>query len=165
LAREMTALAGSSDVFWGGVVSYSNAAKTRFLGVPEPLLVEWGAVSGAVAEAMVTGLVAASRVPLGVSITGIAGPGGGSADKPVGTVWFGLAATRNAVGRSVAVKHRFDGSRAEIQSEASRWARVLAWQWWDSEMELDSLRSLTDNHGKPFVEASQTPLPIETNPF
>ena len=157
LAREMTALAGSSDVFWGGIVSYSNEAKVRWLGVPEGLIEAHGAVSGPVAEAMVRGVVALSRVPLAVSITGVAGPGGGSTEKPVGTVWFGVAARREK-GKLVAVRHRFEGSRARVQRESARWARILAWAWWDSEMDLDRLRSLTDNEHKPFVEASQPPL-------
>lgn len=164
LAREMTTPAGSSDVFWGGVVSYANEAKVHWLGVSPETIEAHGAVSGAVAEAMVRGLTVIGA-PLSVSITGVAGPAGGSEDKPVGTVWFGLAAVRQGVGRMVAVRHRFTGSRGQIQRQASRWARVLARTWWESEMELDSLRSLTDNTTKPFVEASQTPLPFVPYPF
>lgn len=165
LAREMTAPAGSSEVFWGAVVTYSNQAKEKFLGVPAVLIETYGAVSGPVAEAMVRGLVLTSRVPLGVSITGVAGPGGGTPEKPVGTVWFGLGATRGGRGSIVAVRHRFDGSRARVQSQAARWARTLARLWWDSHMALDSLRSLADNDQEPFIEASQTPLPFLPNPL
>jgi len=165
LAREMTALAGSSQVFWGGVVSYSNEAKNRYLDVLPSLIAAEGAVSGAVAEAMVRGLISASGVGVAVSITGIAGPDGGSQEKPVGTVWFGVAAARGGKGRLVAVRHRFEGSRGQIQRGAARWSRILAQSWWDSWGELDSLRSLADNQFKPFVEASQTPLPFLPNPF
>ncbi len=91
-------------------MTYSNEAKTRFLGVPADVIAVHGAVSGPVAEAMVRGLVEPAGVPLGVSITGIAGPGGGSAGKPVGTVWFGLAAFRAEKGAVVAVRHTFAGS-------------------------------------------------------
>lgn len=163
LAQEMTQVAGASDIFWGGLVTYTNDAKQRFLGVPDHLFDEVGAVSGEVAQAMVAGLVRVSGVPLAVSITGIAGPSGGSADKPVGTVWFGVAAERGGIGRLVAVRHRFEGSRREVQKQASRWARVLAQAWWEAELALDSLRSLIDNVEKPFVEASQTPLTFIPN--
>jgi|GEM_PF-5411605 len=165
LARQMTQPAGSSDVFWGGVVSYSNEAKQRFLKVPAAVLDAHGAVSGEVAEAMVRGLADIAGVGLAVSITGIAGPGGGSDAKPVGTVWFGLASVRGGAGCAVAVRHRFRGSRARIQREAARWSRILALRWWDSDGELDSLQSLTDNNHKSFIEASQTPLSFPINPF
>ncbi len=161
----MTSLAGSSEVFWGGVVTYSDEAKIRLLGVPVETIALHGAVSGAVALAMVGGLQLASGVPLAVSVTGVAGPGGGSPEKPVGTVWFGLSAVRAGRVASVAVRHGFVGSRFDVQRESARWARVLAWRWWDSEMELDSLRSLTDNQEKPFVEASQPPTPFVSNPL
>ncbi len=156
MAREMTALAGASEVFWGGVVSYSNEAKGTFLGVPGALIGQYGAVSGPVALAMVQGIARQSGASLSASTTGIAGPEGGSPEKPVGTVWFGLSAVRDGRSGTVAVSHRFEGSRAKIQREASRWARKLARSWWESGMELDSLRSLVDNHGKPFVEASHS---------
>jgi len=165
LAREMTALAGASDVFWGGLVTYSDEAKRRWLGVPEALLAAHGAVSGPVAEAMVLGLLDRSGASLGVSITGIAGPGGGSPGKPVGTVWFGVGAIRGGEGRAVAVLHRFSGFRSQIQRESARWARVLARFWWETEMDLDSLRSLLDNTKEPLFEASQTPVPFLPNPF
>jgi len=165
LSRKMTALASSSQVFWGGVVSYSNEAKEQYLGVPAELIATEGAVSGPVAEAMVRGLIGVARVGLAVSITGIAVPDGGSPAKPVGTVWFGLAAVPEGVGCLVAVRHRFDGSRARIQRDAARWAMILAQKWWDSRGELDSLRSLTDNINEPFVEASQPPLAFLPNPL
>jgi nicotinamide-nucleotide amidase len=91
LAGACTAPAGASDWFEGGFVTYGNAAKHRALGVPMASIERHGAVSGEVAEAMARGARVAAGVPLALSITGIAGPGGGSADKPVGTVWLGLA--------------------------------------------------------------------------
>jgi len=165
LAREMTGLAGASDVFWGAVVSYANAAKTALLGVPPGLIDEHGAVSGPVAIAMVQGMVSASGVALAVSITGVAGPGGGSDEKPVGTVWFGLAARRSGIEALLAVRCRFSGPRLSIQRQSSRMARVLARCWWESAMDLDSFRSLTDNECKSSLEAFQHFLPFPPNSF
>lgn len=84
----LTAVAGSSAAVDRGFVTYSNAAKTGMLGVPAELIVAHGAVSEAVARAMATGAIAQSEAAVSVSITGIAGPGGGSDDKPVGLVHF-----------------------------------------------------------------------------
>jgi nicotinamide-nucleotide amidase len=91
IAATLTAVAGSSDVVDRGFVTYSNAAKTEMLGVPAALIAAVGAVSEPVAERMAEGALAASAADLVVAVTGIAGPGGGSADKPVGLVWFALA--------------------------------------------------------------------------
>ena len=91
VARVVTAVAGSSAWFERGFVSYSNAAKTEMLGVPEEVLAQHGAVSGPAARAMAQGALRRSRAQVAVAITGIAGPGGGGADKPVGTVWFAWA--------------------------------------------------------------------------
>ena len=91
IAGALTEIAGSSDVVDRGFVTYSNAAKTEMLGVPAALIAAEGAVSEAVARAMAEGALARSRAGVTVSVTGVAGPGGGSADKPVGTVWFGCA--------------------------------------------------------------------------
>jgi nicotinamide-nucleotide amidase len=85
----ITAVAGSSDVFDRGFVTYSNEAKRECLDVPEAMLAKYGAVSEAVAHAMAEGALAHSRAHIAVSITGIAGPGGGSPGKPVGLVHFG----------------------------------------------------------------------------
>src|SRR5215472_4255803 len=86
VAGALTAIPGSSDVLDRGFVTYSNAAKTALVGVPEALIAEHGAVSQAVARAMAEGGMAAAGVGAAVAITGIAGPGGGTADKPVGLV-------------------------------------------------------------------------------
>ena len=91
VAAALTSIAGSSDVVEAGLVTYSNAAKTALLGVPEALIAEHGAVSTQVAWAMAQGALERTGADLAVSITGVAGPGGGTADKPVGLVCFALA--------------------------------------------------------------------------
>lgn len=117
LTAALTHHAGSSDMVEGGFVTYSNGMKTALLGVPSGVLVRHGAVSAEVAAAMARGALAhAAAADLAVSITGIAGPGGGSADKPVGLVWFG-AMRRD--GEGLTVSRRFAGDR-----EAVRWQAV-----------------------------------------
>ena len=91
IAAACTSVAGSSDWFERGFVTYSNAAKAESLGVDPALIAAHGAVSEPVARAMAEGALAHSRADLAVAVTGIAGPGGGSADKPVGTVWLAIA--------------------------------------------------------------------------
>ena len=91
VAALLTDIAGSSDVVERGFVVYSNAAKQEMLGVPADVLAAHGAVSGPTARALADGALARSRADVAVSITGVAGPGGGTADKPVGLVWFGVA--------------------------------------------------------------------------
>ena len=91
LSGTCTAPAGASDWFTTGFVTYANEAKQALLGVPADLLAQHGAVSAEVAEAMARGALARGHAQLAVSITGVAGPGGGSVAKPVGTVWLGLA--------------------------------------------------------------------------
>lgn len=91
VAGYLTEIAGSSDVFERGFVTYSNEAKSELLGIPETLINTHGAVSEAVSRAMAEGAIAASRADLAVSVTGVAGPGGGSAEKPVGLVHFAAA--------------------------------------------------------------------------
>jgi nicotinamide-nucleotide amidase len=97
VAGALTAVAGSSAVVDRGFVTYSNAAKTDLLGVPEGMLQAHGAVSEPVARAMAEGARDRAGVALAVSITGIAGPGGGSAEKPVGLVHFGCASASGVV--------------------------------------------------------------------
>ncbi|MEP7296707.1 MAG: CinA family protein [Burkholderiales bacterium] len=91
IAAACTAVAGSSDWFERGFVTYSNEAKAESLGVPMALIQAHGAVSEQVARSMAEGALTHSRAELAVAVTGIAGPGGGSRDKPVGTVWLALA--------------------------------------------------------------------------
>jgi len=90
IAAACTSLAGSSDWFERGFVTYSNAAKTEMLGVPEALIARHGAVSAEVAIAMAAGALARSKAQLSVAVTGIAGPGGATPGKPVGTVWLAV---------------------------------------------------------------------------
>jgi len=111
IAAACTDLAGSSVWFERGFVSYSNAAKTELLGVPADLIEAHGAVSEPVARAMVEGALRRSRAQVAVAVTGVAGPGGGSPDKPVGTVWFGWA-TPDGV---VTDKRCFDGDRQHVR--------------------------------------------------
>ena len=91
IAATCTALAGSSDWFERGFVTYSNAAKTEQLGVEAVLIAQHGAVSEPVVRAMADGALLHSAADIAVAVTGIAGPGGGSADKPVGLVWLAMA--------------------------------------------------------------------------
>jgi nicotinamide-nucleotide amidase len=107
VAAALTAISGSSDVVDRGFVTYSNAAKMAMLGVPETILSAHGAVSEATARAMAEGALARSEAGVAVSITGIAGPGGGSAEKPVGLVWFALARSCEV---TRAVERRFPAS-------------------------------------------------------
>lgn len=91
IAGAVTEIPGSSDVLHGGYVTYANAAKTGMIGVPAALIATHGAVSREVAQAMARGALARSDATVAIAVTGVAGPGGGSPEKPVGTVWFGLA--------------------------------------------------------------------------
>jgi nicotinamide-nucleotide amidase len=90
IAAALTAIAGASDVVDRGFVTYSNEAKMELLGVPQAMLTAHGAISEQVVRAMAEGALARSRATITVAVTGIAGPGGGSVEKPVGLVWFGL---------------------------------------------------------------------------
>jgi nicotinamide-nucleotide amidase len=130
VSAALTEIPGSSDVFDRGFVTYSNAAKEAMLGVPATTLEKFGAVSRETAEAMATGALAHSLGDLAVSITGIAGPGGGTPGKPVGLVHF-AAASRN--GRLVHCGRHFgDIGRAEVRrksvAEALSLLRELAEQ-------------------------------------
>jgi nicotinamide-nucleotide amidase len=108
----LTDVAGSSDVVDRGFVTYSNAAKIDMLGVPEALIAAHGAVSREVACAMAEGALARSAAHVAISVTGVAGPGGGSPAKPVGLVWFGRAIRGGDVH---AESHVFPGDRASVR--------------------------------------------------
>lgn len=122
VAAALTAIAGSSDVVERGFVTYSNAAKHDLLGVPEATIRMHGAVSEPVARAMAEGALARSRADIAISVTGLAGPGGGSADKPVGLVWFGLAQRDRAVASERRV---FPGNRGAVRAAAVAQAFAL----------------------------------------
>ncbi|MFO1324974.1 MAG: CinA family protein [Burkholderiales bacterium] len=115
VAGAITDIAGSSEWFERGFVTYSNEAKIDQLGVSPQILARHGAVSEATARAMAEGALAHSRADVAVAITGIAGPGGGTPGKPVGLVCFAWAARRAA---TTSVAHRFTGDRAAVR-EAS----------------------------------------------
>lgn len=119
LAQTVTAIAGSSAWFDRGFVTYSNEAKTDMLGVPETTLARHGAVSEATARAMAQGALAHSRADWSVAITGIAGPSGGSPEKPVGTVCFAWASRD---GGCAAETCRFAGDRAAVREQSVRHA-------------------------------------------
>jgi len=91
IGAAITAIPGSSRPFKGGIIAYHNSAKTKLLNVPAGMIHKYGAVSREVASAMAKGAIEALNVDIAVSVTGIAGPGGGTDDKPVGTVWMGIA--------------------------------------------------------------------------
>jgi nicotinamide-nucleotide amidase len=112
VAHRLTRLPGSSDYFDRSAVVYSNAAKVQMLGVPEPLINSVGAVSAEVAEKMAEGVRRVSQTTLGLAITGIAGPAGGSEEKPVGTVFIALATPRGTASKG----YRFMGDRGQIQA-------------------------------------------------
>ncbi|MEQ8353931.1 MAG: nicotinamide-nucleotide amidohydrolase family protein [Gammaproteobacteria bacterium] len=113
IAQAMTAIAGSSDWFEGGLVTYSNQAKIALLGVDAMLIERHGAVSAEVAAAMAEGALRTLGADLSCAVTGVAGPGGGSPAKPVGTVWFGFA-RGGAVTRTC--MHRFAGDRRAVRA-------------------------------------------------
>jgi len=115
VACALTARPGSSAWFEFGFVTYSNRAKQQLLGVPETIFTEQGAVSQACVEAMAQGALAASGADYAVAISGIAGPDGGTVDKPVGTVWFGWAARD---GTPVSRRLQFVGDRAAVREAA-----------------------------------------------
>jgi nicotinamide-nucleotide amidase len=110
LAGCLTAAPGASDVFICGFITYTNEAKTEILGVPEALLIEHGAVSEEVALAMAEGARRTSHAGLAMAVTGIAGPGGGTAEKPVGLVHLAVV-TR----KTLHERHEFFGNRDEIR--------------------------------------------------
>lgn len=114
VAYAITEVAGSSQWFDAGFVTYSNAMKQRVLGVTADSLERCGAVSDAVVREMATGALKAAGADMAVSVSGIAGPDGGSADKPVGTVWFAWAAPEQLL----TACHRFPGDRQSVREQA-----------------------------------------------
>jgi nicotinamide-nucleotide amidase len=124
LGAALTSLAGSSEWFEGGIITYSNAAKMRHVYVRESTLTEQGAVSEACVKEMANGGMVALGVDCCISISGVAGPDGGSPEKPVGLVWFGLAVRHKSI---EAFKHQFEGDRNQVRDSAVREAlRILS---------------------------------------
>jgi nicotinamide-nucleotide amidase len=115
VAARLTAVPGSSDVFRGGIVAYANEVKARELGVPEDVLERHGAVSAEAAEAMAAGARERLGVDVAVSVTGVAGPGGGTPEKPVGLVFLHAAGPD----RSSARRLDFPGDREAIRGRAT----------------------------------------------
>ncbi|TAJ07025.1 MAG: competence/damage-inducible protein A [Nitrospirae bacterium] len=130
IGHRLTQVPGSSAYLDRGVVCYSNRAKTELLGVPERLLITHGAVSAPVAASMAKGVRARSRASVGLSVTGIAGPGGGTAKKPVGLVYVGLDTARSKAGQvSKTQAFRFHGTRETIKLRASQAALNMLREW------------------------------------
>ena len=122
IAKTFTDLAGSSDWFERGFVTYSNAAKSEMLAVPPSVIEDYGAVSEPVAVAMASGALRHSRAELAIAVTGVAGPSGGSEDKPVGTVWIAVATAE----QQRATCYSFDGDRAAVRLATLRQSLVDA---------------------------------------
>ncbi|MEM7244909.1 MAG: nicotinamide-nucleotide amidohydrolase family protein [Acidobacteriota bacterium] len=126
IAAAITSVPGSSEIFKRGLVTYSNDAKQQLLGVPAELLAEHGAVSRPVAEAMAVGGRLATESDFCLSVTGIAGPGGGSEEKPVGLVHFGLSLPDGTVVHREKV---FEGDRGQVRARSV--AHALDLLWWN----------------------------------
>ena len=116
IAKTFTDLAGSSDWFDRGFVTYSNQAKIDMLGVKLATLEAFGAVSEQTVGEMAQGAIANSRAQFAIAVSGVAGPGGGSPDKPVGTVWFGFASPSGVE----TLRNRFDGDRDAVRQQSLR---------------------------------------------
>ena len=121
VGHAITAVSGSSAVFWGGVISYDNSVKRDVLGVPDEVLATKGAVSSECAAAMAEGARRLLKTDLAVALTGIAGPGGGTDEKPVGLVWFGLASKSS----TTTEKMIFSGDRERVRASAIEHALLL----------------------------------------
>ncbi len=118
IAKTFTDLAGSSEWFDRGFVTYSNQSKIDMLGVCAETLAQYGAVSQQVAAEMVAGAISHSEAQLAIAVTGIAGPGGGSEEKPVGTVWFGFVCD----GKISTEQRHFDGDRGAVRQNSLHFA-------------------------------------------
>ena len=125
VAQCLTAISGSSDWFERGFVTYSNEAKSQMIGVSEATLRDNGAVSEPVVVEMAIGALRAARADYAISVSGVAGPDGGSVEKPVGTVWFGVASVS---GQGVTRRECFAGDREAVRRQATAYALNLLWQ-------------------------------------
>ena len=117
IAQAVTSVSGSSDCFGYGLVSYSDGAKMRLLNVPRTLLAEHGAVSEAVVRSMAGGAIRISGADLAVAVSGVAGPTGGSDEKPVGTVWFAWSRMSEEGPQTDTSLTRFDGDREAVRRQ------------------------------------------------
>lgn len=115
VASAITDIAGSSEWFERGFITYSNEAKREMLGVAQDTLLRYGAVSEAVVREMVAGALCYSHAQVALAVSGIAGPAGGTPDKPVGTVWFAWGIKK---GQCVVRLHHLSGNRAEIRTQS-----------------------------------------------
>ncbi|AKM36226.1 TPA: nicotinamide-nucleotide amidase [Escherichia coli] len=125
VAKVITDIAGSSAWFERGFVTYSNEAKAQMIGVREETLAQHGAVSEPVVVEMAIGALKAARADYAVSISGIAGPDGGSEEKPVGTVWFAFSTAR---GEGITRRECFSGDRDAVRRQATAYALQTLWQ-------------------------------------
>lgn len=125
VAKVITDIAGSSAWFERGFVTYSNEAKAQMIGVREETLAQHGAVSEPVVVEMAIGALKAARADYAVSISGIAGPDGGSEEKPVGAVWFAFATAR---GEGITRRECFSGDRDAVRRQATAYALQTLWQ-------------------------------------
>ena len=128
LQGALTEVPGSSEAFMGGLVAYSDEAKRRILGVPPEVLARHGAVSGECAQAMAEGVLRLFGTDLAVSVTGVAGPEGGSTEKPVGTVWFAVASMKEGMVRSSAFLRNLRGDREGVRERAVACALSALWR-------------------------------------
>lgn len=114
IAKLFTDIAGSSAWFERAFITYSNEAKQQMVGVSEESLQQWGAVSEQVVKQMATGALKAANADFAIAVSGIAGPDGGTAEKPVGTVWFGFA---TAAGDALTKRYVFQGDREAVRRQ------------------------------------------------
>jgi nicotinamide-nucleotide amidase len=128
IAKSFTDLAGSSDWFERGFVTYSNLSKSEMIDVPGSVIEKYGAVSEAVANAMASGALKHSAADVSVAVTGVAGPDGGSVEKPVGTVWIAVASEKQLIAK----KFLFDGDRDAIRLATMRRAIEMLLQLLES---------------------------------
>lgn len=133
LSALITDLPGSSEVFWGSVTVYSNQAKKAIIGIPDEILNKSGAVSGETVSAMTRGIIEVSGSDLGIAVSGVAGPDGGTPEKPVGTVWIGAALS---AGGELIRRYHFPGGRKRIRNRSAVAAFLLA-----EELMLDELEN------------------------
>ncbi len=121
IASEFTAISGASAVLMGSCITYANEIKSAWLGVKEQTLIEYGAVSKECVEEMLSGILKMASADHAIAVSGIAGPTGGTEEKPVGTVYIGV----KTKAKSIIEHHLFEGNREEIQKQATKRAIEL----------------------------------------